>query len=88
RNNVDLNETGVSIQINNLRKDIKASLSKDRGFEEVLINIIANHYSLIIKKGFEVKVNGCIVKPNSTNLIFDEEAIKGNTDGIAPYVYK
>lgn len=88
RDNVDLNETGVSITINNLRNDIRASLSKDRGFENDLINIIANHYSLIIKKGFEVKINGTIVKPNSTTLIFDENAVKDNADGIAPYVYK
>lgn len=88
RSNVDLKETGVSINIINLRKDIKASLTKDRGFEADLINIIANHYSLIIKKGFEVVINGTIVKPNSTNLIFDESSIKDNTDGIAPYVYK
>ena len=88
RNEVNLDESGVSINIQNLRKDIKASLSKDRGFEAELINIIANHYSLIIKKGFEVKVNGIIVKANSTSLILDEDSIKNNTDGIAPYVYK
>lgn len=88
RKNVDLNNTGVSITVNNLRSDIKASLSKDRDFESELINIIGNHYSLIIKKGFEVKVNNKIVKPTNTTLIFDEESIKGNTDGIAPYVYE
>ncbi|HHT1728688.1 TPA: ATP-binding protein [Klebsiella pneumoniae] len=88
RSDVDLSETGVSIAINDLRNDIKASLSKDRDFESDLINIIANHYSLIIKKGFEVKINGKVVKPNSTTLIFDESSIKDNTDGIAPYIYK
>lgn len=50
RDNVDLKDAGVSILINNLRSDIKASLSKDRDFENELINIIGNHYSLIIKK--------------------------------------
>lgn len=88
RNTVDLKEAGVSINVKNLRKDIKASLSKDRGFESDLINIISNHYSLIISKGFEVKINNFIVKPNSTMLIFDENSIGKNTDGIAPYVYK
>lgn len=88
RKNVDLSETGVSIIINNLRNDIKASLSKARDFESDLINIIANHYSLIIKKGFEVKINGKIVNPNSTTLIFDESAVRDNSDGIAPYIYK
>lgn len=88
RKAVDLAETGVSISIKNLRKDIKATLSKDRGFESTLNTIIANHYSLIIKKGFEVKVNGQTVKPNGTTLIFDENSIKDNVEGIAPYIYK
>ncbi|WP_447858651.1 ATP-binding protein [Enterobacter ludwigii] len=88
RDNVDLKDAGVSILINNLRSDIKASLSKDRDFENELINIIGNHYSLIIKKGFEVKINGKIVKPTNTTLIFDEDSIRGNTDGIAPYIYE
>lgn len=88
RTKVALKDKGVSITVKNLRRDVKAVLSKDRGFESELVNIIANHYSLIIKKGFEVKINGNIVKPNTTTLIFDENAINDNSDGIAPYIYK
>ncbi|KDE34375.1 ATPase [Kosakonia radicincitans UMEnt01/12] len=88
RKDVGLKETGVSIEINNLRKDIKVRFSKERGFEADLITMISNHYSLIIKKGFEVKINNTIVKPNSTRLIFDENALREDIDGIVPYVYK
>ncbi|HDL7342917.1 TPA: ATP-binding protein [Yersinia enterocolitica] len=84
----DLTETGVKISINELRKDVKALFSKDRGFQDTLIGIIANHYSLILNKGFEVKINGVSVSPNSTTLIFDENSINGGRDGIAPYVYQ
>lgn len=88
RDNVEIETPGVKILVNQLRKDVKATFSKDRGFQETLINVIANHYSLILGKGFEVKVNGNLVKPNNTSLIFDKDAIIKKTDGIAPYFYK
>ena len=88
RKETNLKETGVRISVNDLRKDIKYLFSRDRGFQNDLIGVIANHYSLILNKGFEVKVNGVLVKSNNTSLVFDESAVKEGKDGIAPYIYK
>lgn len=48
RKDVGLKETGVSIEINNLRKDIKVHFSKERGFEAELINICYPIYNMLI----------------------------------------
>lgn len=86
--NVELEKPGVKIIVDQLRKDVRLTFSKERGFESTLINVIANHYSIILNKGFEVKVNGNSIKPNITSLIFDKDAIQNNSGGIAPYFYK
>jgi len=86
--NVEIDEPGVKIIVDQLRKDVKLTFDKERGFEQTLIDVIANHYSIILNKGFEVKVNGILIKPNITSLIFDKDAILNNRGGIAPYFYK
>ncbi|VEI16105.1 Uncharacterised protein [Serratia plymuthica] len=88
RDNVPLEKPGVRIEISQLRKDIKQHFSKEGDFAQTLSTVIANHYSLILKKGFEVKINGVKIAPNTTSLIFDENAINDDSDGMAPYIYK
>ncbi len=88
RTNVDLSHPGVKISVSELREDVSNMFTPDRGFEERLIIAIANHYSLIINKGFKVYVNNEEVKPNLTTLMIDENAFSDGNNGITPYFYK
>lgn len=88
RTNVDLSHPGVKIIVSELREDVSNIFTPDRGFEERLIIAIANHYSLIINKGFKVYVNNEKVKPNLTTLMIDENAFSEGNNGITPYFYK
>ncbi len=88
RTNVDLSHPGVKISVSELREDVSNMFTPDRGFEERLIIAIANHYSLIINKGFKVYVNNEEVKPNLTTLMIDENAFSEGNNGITPYFYK
>lgn len=88
RTNVNLNNPGVKIRITQLREDVSNIFTPDRGFEDRLNIAIANHYSLIINKGFKVYVNDEEVRPNLTTLMIDENAFTEGNNGITPYFYR
>lgn len=76
---------GTKIVITNLNEQIKsiwAAIKLDN-FIDDLIRAIKHSYSLIIQKGFEIRVNGISVENKPIELIFS----KDNT-GIRPYFYK
>lgn len=79
-----MKEDGTTIVVGNLYPDIKNTFTKDKkDFESQLKTAIATHYAFILDKGFEVSVNGELVMPVPTKLIFDNK--KG---GIQPFIYK
>jgi hypothetical protein len=88
RTPVDLSNPGVKINVTKLRPDVSKLFSPDRDFSDKLNTIIANHYGLILNKGFEVYVNNVKVKPNITSLIIDENAFDEGSNEITPYFYR
>jgi hypothetical protein len=80
-----MKDDGTTIVIGDLYQGISERFSASaESFKTDLVDMVATHYSFIIDKGFEVKINGDPVKPRTVKLIFDNRS----TEGIKPYVFK
>lgn len=83
----DLVENGTEITITSLNEGI-SELWKNQGnlsaFVENLKCAIQQSYSLIIQKGFSIKINGIAVESNPVELLVQRD----NEQGIRPYVFK
>lgn len=73
-------EKGTKILINDLYPGISDWFSNDT-FINNFREVIAHNFSYIISKGFEIYVNGEVVKSAPLTLLFDEKS------GITPYIY-
>ncbi|CRX45677.1 TPA: ATP-binding protein [Yersinia enterocolitica] len=85
--NHGLGHHGTKIVITELRDAVARLLDDTEVFQSNLINIISHHFAIVISKGFEVSLNGNIIKPSLTALLFDEKSFSSG-NGITPYVYK
>lgn len=83
----DVLEMGTKIVVSELYPGISRLLSNATGFVSDLIKSISAYYGGIILKGFEVLVNGEVVKPLAASFILNEQSLKTGK-GVAPYVYK
>jgi hypothetical protein len=82
-------EDGTTIYVGDLYSGISSRFSEDaRAFKAELERLVATHYVLIIEKGFRVKINGDVVKPRPTRLIFDKKLGRGKKEGIRPYIFR
>ena len=82
-------EEGTTIYIGDLYDGIANRFSEDaKSFKAELERMVATHYVFIIDKGFRVKINGDVVKPRPTRLIFDKKVGGTKKEGILPYVFK
>ena len=78
---------GTTIVIGDLYPGIASKFSDDgKAFHSDLERMVATHYTYIIDKGFQVKINGHVVKPRNTRLIFDQKISK--RPGIQPFLFK
>ena len=83
-----MKEDGTTIVVGNLHEGIATKFRDERElFEEELRDLISSHYAFIIEKGFEVIVNGEVVKPSSRELIFSEVEDKSSKT-IRPFMFK
>lgn len=85
-NNI-LDEDGTQIIITSLNDGISELWKSDSNvssFVENLRNAIQESYSLIIQKGFTIKINGKAVEANPVELLVQ----KDDKQGIRPYVFK
>lgn len=73
---------GVDVIIPTLRSDIKRSFSNIKFIEEVKSKI-SSHFGYIILRGFQIKVNGNEIKPNTLQLYY----YNGRKNNINPYDY-
>jgi len=64
---------GVEISIPALKSHIAASFAND-AFQSDIRRILAEHFGYIIQKGFQVRVNGDILKPKTLPLLVAKEA--------------
>ncbi|MGD0649719.1 MAG: ATP-binding protein [Verrucomicrobiia bacterium] len=85
-----LKKHGTRITVTDLRKGIKDQLAKGSHFEkEVFPKAVQAAYSLLIEKGFEVKVNGEVIAPDLPSLLWESPGPENKTDlKIRPYIYK
>lgn len=84
-----MKEDGTTIVIGNLYSGIAARFSEDaKAFKTDLNIMVATHYAFIIDKGFEVKINGDLVKPRPTRLIFTKEPKGKKAPSIQPFIFK
>ena len=77
-------QDGTEILIGKLYPGISDRFSKEKqAFKAEIDRMVATHYAFIIDKGFEVRINGDLVKPRPTKLIFTSKA-----RGIKPFIFK
>lgn len=82
-------EDGTTIVIDTLYPTIADSFGKDgKSFKSDLEGMIATHYAFILDKGFQVKINGDIVKPRAPRLIFNKNMRKPKQQGIRPFIFR
>ena len=82
-------EDGTEIVVGNLYPSIADCFSEDaQVFKAELKRMVATHYAFIIDKGFEVKINGHLVKPKPTKLIFTEKLEGKKAPLIQPFIFK
>lgn len=75
---------GTYIIVQNLNKDVSERFSAE-SFKDDLLDKIANHYAVIIRKGFIVEVNGTRADPKPIVFRFSE---RSGDDEIRPYIFK
>jgi hypothetical protein len=82
-------EDGTTIYVGELYDGIASRFSEDsRAFKADLERLVATHYVFIIDKGFRVKINGDVVKPRPTKLVFDKKAAGAKKDAICPFIFR
>jgi hypothetical protein len=80
---------GTKIVVDHLRDGISKIFTSDgsSSFKKTLIDLIGQHFSFIIKKGFKVYVNNEEVNCKPLTLLWSDEQTRSE-DRIAPYIYR
>ncbi len=82
-----LNQDGTAVFVGDLHPGIRKRFSDDaKAFKSELMNMVATHYAFIIDKGFAVRINGDVVKPRPTRLVFHRDA--GKVPAIRPFMFR
>ncbi len=79
-----LHEPGTLIDISHIRESIQKIFSETSPFQKNLRDLISQHYSYIIEKGFKVFVNDEEVRVKQVSLLWDKSA----QARLAPYLYQ
>jgi hypothetical protein len=82
---------GTTITVRDLRDDVRESFGSSGAFDSIFRPKVAEYYSLLIDKGFEVRIEGQPVKPMSITLRSTDLtafASENGAPGIAPYIYE
>jgi hypothetical protein len=84
-------EAGTTIVIGQLHEGIKKTFGEggEAAFHVELSRRVSELYAFIIAKGFKVSINGTVVEPRPTALVFQQKDGKRRTSGlIAPFIYR
>lgn len=80
---------GTTVVVGDLHPGIAERFGADAGaFRSDLERMVATHYAYIIDKGFEVKINGDVVKARPTPFVFNKKPRRRNSEGIQPFIFK
>jgi len=80
-----LAQAGTRIEVSELNPEVKEKFSADDAFLENFRKVVAQHYNIILNKGFVVTVNGKEIKPTVVRFLSVADLRK---DGIAPYLFR
>jgi hypothetical protein len=84
-----LPEDGTTLVIGELLPGIAECFGADaKAFKADLERLIATHYVYIIQKGFKVTINGDLVPPRPTRLVFNKKVRGSKKEGIQPFIFK
>lgn len=80
---------GTIVEITELTDDAKKDFAEGSTFRASFDATVAESYSILIEKGFEVKINGSKIKPKPVELYFESPESPGKTgDLIRPYLFE
>ena len=81
---------GTAIDICELNENIALRFGKEEiDFTRELTEKVQTHYAFILEKGFQVKINGELVAPKPTQLIFDKiKETEKSAPAIRPYIFQ
>lgn len=77
--------TGTKIEVRDLHEAIKRDFMGLSGFGDELSALISQQFAMIMKKGFEVKINGKAVKPKPFRFISVD--LSDYEEGVAPFLF-
>lgn len=80
-----LAQPGTRIEVSELNPEVKEKFSDDDAFLENFRKTVAQHYNIILSKGFTVTVNGKAIKPAVVRFL---SVANLREDGIAPYLFQ
>jgi Histidine kinase-, DNA gyrase B-, and HSP90-like ATPase len=83
-------KNGTTIKVTDIRESIREEFTSPKStLNNSLVGKVAHHYSYIIRKGFNVWINGKKVEPSSFELLWEgeNEIININKEIVAPYLY-
>ncbi len=78
-------EDGTFIIVESLRPEIQERFAAE-SFKDDLLDKIASHYAVILRKGFRVEVNGTQARPKPIVFRFARES--NDKDEVRPYMFK
>jgi hypothetical protein len=80
---------GTIIEISELEEGVQLAFGKGSTFRDAFESMVAEAYSYIIEKGFNVKINGTDVKRKPIKLCFeDRDAPRKKGSLFRPYIYE
>ena len=83
-----MDEDGTTIIVGDLHEGIASRFEEDKeSFQSELLSLISSHYAFIIDKGFQVTVNGKVVKSRWRGLLF-ANAQSESDKAIQPFIYR
>lgn len=84
-----LNKSGTKITVDQLHSSVQIAFDPNKAaFVEQFRKMVQRHYSYIIEKGFEIKINSKIILASTIQTLIDSEALKNDKNSIQPYIYE
>jgi hypothetical protein len=84
-----MKDDGTTVVVGDLHPAIRDRFGPDgKSFKSDLELMISTHYAFIIDKGFQVKINGDVVRARATRLIFNKNIRNQKKEVIRPFIFK
>lgn len=80
-----LRHHGTRICVSDLHSTIRSEFAEGSEFRKKFIGVVRDAYSLLLEKGFEVRVNNAKAEPKLPVLLWDKSS---KSDALRPYVYE